>query len=104
MSILLASGAVGSVVGRERVGWLTGRWVLVTPPTTTWGSGMNDHVPQRVWQERPGEISWRCSCDTVHKHVPLGRGVDLVCGVQGERTQRVFTPGPGLVTEFAIAG
>ena len=30
------------------------------------------HRAVYVAQERPGEISWRCSCDLVHKHYPLG--------------------------------
>lgn len=35
------------------------------------------HVPLRVWQERPREITWLCSCGCVNKHVPLP--ADLRC-------------------------
>lgn len=32
---------------------------------------MVTHQPVRVWQEREGEISWKCSCGAVNKHVNL---------------------------------
>lgn len=35
------------------------------------------HVPIRVWQERAGEITWRCSCGTVNKHIPVRFVEDL---------------------------
>lgn len=30
------------------------------------------HQAVQVWQERPLEMSWKCSCGTIHKHQSFG--------------------------------
>lgn len=34
------------------------------------------HQAVSVWQERPLEMSWKCSCGLIHKHQAFG---DLRC-------------------------
>lgn len=41
------------------------------------------HIPQRVWQERPREITWLCSCGCVNKHVPLPANLRCVDDKEG---------------------
>lgn len=33
---------------------------------------MTEHRLTEVWQERPGEVSYRCSCGLVSKHMEFG--------------------------------
>lgn len=39
---------------------------------------MTIHKPIRVWQERPGEISWKCSCGASNKHIKLPAELECV--------------------------
>lgn len=65
---------VGSVTFGGRGTVLTSTPVLTQP-----------HIPLRVWTERPGEISWSCSCGTVNKHLQLSHvPAMLACAGQME--------------------
>lgn len=33
---------------------------------------MTAHRPVHIWQERPGEYSFTCTCGTFNKHIPFG--------------------------------
>ncbi len=48
----------------------------------------SEHIPVRVFQERPGEISWACSCGCINKHWPLP--AELQCA--GAKPEYVYGP------------
>jgi hypothetical protein len=37
------------------------------------------HQITRIWQERPGEFSYRCACGTTVKHMPFSPDAVVTC-------------------------